>query len=559
MSHFIQESAVLLLSSMVPLAIGYLQVSTAIVQQVLAVLLAVLLIFLNKSILSSQKPIPYVLQLLLIFLIAILLQLLIFSTGGFSSPFLILFHLFALGLSFLLTLKIATVFLGFAGATLLFNTLFLDQKLLALFTTDPWPTVLYIISFMAIIPLYHLVMSRYNLKDAMARLLTSQLKLTTTQLRVADTQLKLTKKREESLLGGLSDLVIVTDTNLNILSFNESVIQTLHLLPSELLHRPLFDLLYLRTSSGEVMDRQTLSVDEAKSGANTSFSDLLLYTKDSAFPQKARVQIFPVSNLKKEIDQLVFIITCFSRQIGGDSFHQTTKEAIIKYESLVANLKEDLRLRGLSDLVFKMELLKKMEKDILVVSEIEDHGVAPSLNFIDIAELVYLVIEREKNFAANLRVSLKLEFDEKFQQMYPSVQSVTSEEFPRLITSRYFTIPSDPKWLNLLVEKMIEISLFLGFRKQGAFTRVVLACDDGAVYVSLESLCPQLPPDYQNFFTKNFPALASVEGLKWSSGLERYLVKTLATLLGFPVDIKYYPEKSTLAFSLIISKKGVVS
>ncbi len=131
------ELAIFLLSSLAIFALVYFKVATVTLQQIITLLLIVLIILsgrviLVRSTLSKNKYVRFILM----FLSSAVVQLLIISTGGFFSPFLILFHLFTLGISFLLNSLSAIGFLIFSVLLLILGALF-DRQMLALVLTDP--------------------------------------------------------------------------------------------------------------------------------------------------------------------------------------------------------------------------------------------------------------------------------------------------------------------------------------------------------------------------------------------------------------------------------------
>src|SRR3990170_5980708 len=198
------ESIIFFLSSLVSLSLLYYKVSTKNLQQIIVVLLLMIILLLNRVIFSKTKPVlAKWSRPLILLLIATIIQLIVISTGGFLSPFLILLHLFVLGSSFLLNLPASTSFLILSLIVLTVN-IYLNQNLLALFKEDPFSIALYFVSFIVIIPLAQLLNRNYYIKDALSKILSENLHLG--------------QQREESLLKSLNELILVTDKNLKLLS-----------------------------------------------------------------------------------------------------------------------------------------------------------------------------------------------------------------------------------------------------------------------------------------------------------------------------------------------------
>ena len=165
------DSLAFFLASLTSLVLIYLKVPTGIFQKAIVVVLIILLLF-SKRFISTRPSIYHGLfKTFLVGLSALLVQLLVISSGAFYSPFLILLHLYTLGSSFLLRIGSALSFLVLSLIVLLSATV-LNQTLLSLFKDDPGSTILYLVSFIVIIPLAQFLMSTYHLKDTISKILT---------------------------------------------------------------------------------------------------------------------------------------------------------------------------------------------------------------------------------------------------------------------------------------------------------------------------------------------------------------------------------------------------
>src|SRR5687767_15484927 len=102
--------ATFLLASLVTLLLVYFKVEISWLQRIVAVLLFVLLIFLNKFLNpNKQQKLSSITSQLFLFLGTLFIQLIVISTGGLKSPFLVMIHLFTLGVSFLINLPSALI------------------------------------------------------------------------------------------------------------------------------------------------------------------------------------------------------------------------------------------------------------------------------------------------------------------------------------------------------------------------------------------------------------------------------------------------------------------
>lgn len=537
----------LLIASLIVASVIYYKIPSIVLQQSIAVLVVVLLIV-NRFVFSRSKSIPFMITSALIALVSIFLQLLVISSGGFYSPFLILFHLFAISLSFLFAVKIAISFLGFSIMTLIAGTL-LDARLHSLFVNDPFSAALYLLSFAVIIPLYQLVSSRYHLEEAVSKILSIQLKQ-------KGAQLELTQKRDESLLGGLSDLVIVIDLNLKILSVNEATIRTLKLSSAEALGQSIFDVFILKDMRGEGVERKFLSIDEIIERGTTHFFDnLLLYTKNTPLPRKINLRIHPTKNLAGRIDQIVFIIS--NAYSGGrlNVAYQNIEQAALRHESLLEVIKNELEEKNLKVLKGKIELLGKTEEDILTATEIISYGIKPNFTLLDSANLMQRVVANEKDFAGSLGVLLQFSLSKEFTEKFITLNSKGEQPIPQAFTSQYFTALSELRWLDFLLEKILDLSILLSIKEKQPKVEASISFDEKAVKIDVSCVyLPPVPKDFEKLLLTEYYGNLMTTDITLGSGLEGYLIKTIATLLNLSFNVVYNEQLSMLYFSVRLPK-----
>lgn len=550
MKRQLMQIFALLLTSLLTVSVIYFKIPSIVLQQSIAVFVVVLLIA-NRFVFSRSKSIPFVITTALIALVSIFLQLLVISSGGFYSPFLILFHLFAIALSFLFAVKIAIGFLSFSIMALIAGTL-LDPRLHSLFVNDPFSAALYLLSFAVIIPLYQLVSSRYHLEEAISKILSIQLKQ-------KGAQLELTQKRDESLLGGLSDLVIVIDLNLKILSVNEATIRTLKLSSAEALGQSVFNVLYLKDMKGEGVDRNFLSIDEIIERGTTHFFDnLLLYTKNTPLPRKINLRIYPTKNLAGQIDQIVFIIS--NAYSGGhlNVAYQNIEQAALRHESLLEAIKNELEEKDLKVLKGKIELLGKTEEDILTATEIISFGIKPNFTLLDAANLMQRVVDNEKDFARSLGIPLNFSLSKEFREKFITLDSQDNQPIPQAFTSQYFTALSELRWIDILLKKILDLLILLSVKEKQPRVEASISFDEKAVRIDVSCIYLQpVPKDFEKLLlTEYYGNLGNVE-ITLGSGLEGYLIKTIAALLNLSFNIVYNEKSSALYFTVRLPKGPV--
>lgn len=543
MLKFIVDFIILLTSTAIPLVLNYYQIPTPNLQRI-SLGLAVLLMI-SAHFLSSHKAPSSFLKYSLLFFLSLTLQLMIFSTGGFKSPFLPLYHLFAITISFLIGLKVGISFLILSVGGLLIN-IRLDEKTTIIFKDDPGTIILYVLSFIVLIPIYHLVVSRYNLKDNLSKFL--------------DQQLKLSKIRQKTILGGISEFVVITDLNLRILSFNETVERTLQMSSSELINRPLFDILFLKKANGALVGPKDLSVDQIVVDKSTRInSNLFLYSKNKLSPKKVIVKVRPAEDLQGKIDQIIFIVSEEDKLEPSTALHLDLETAFLQYEAKVAELRKTLDAKGLVDLKIRTDLMRKTEKDLITASEIQDHGVKPNLVLKDIAEVVKHTVAQEQEFVKNLKLPISLVFDTKYSKDAASLAPKGVNVPLSVLTAPYFTAPIDPKWLDLLLQKLIDIAILLTSSEPNPLIQVQLSYDQKIVYITVMFTSHLQQAEWHRLlFTQYYGILQSKTNLKYGSGLEGYVAKILSQFQNLPLSVKTGINPPSLSFVLHIPKQAKI-
>lgn len=533
---FLIQSALLFLSSLVAFGLIYFKVPITSLQQVVLGSIIVLIILLDRFVFSSSKPLSLTLRYVLLFLISLAAQVLVLSSGGFYSPFLVLFHLLIIALSFLINIKTAVSFLAFSIITLGLATL-LDQRLAAV-SGDFGSIVLYLLSFIVIIPLAQVVAKRYHLKDTLSKILTHQLKV------------------QRDVFEGLSDMVIITDTTLKILSFNEAATRVLRLSPSELVERSLFECLILKDLKDQVVDQTYLSIDEILQDKTTRIvKNLLIYIRNIAIPKRVNIQLRPTVNLEGKIDQLAFIISDAQSSGKSSEGHQSLQEALLKHEAALEDLKSKLISKGMIDLGRKAELFGKAENDILVALELQDHGLKPVIELKDICQILSKIISLESLFAKTLGVETQFKIDDKYTKEAVKLIPAGSNFSPAMVTSPFFTVPLDSKWFDLLIQKLLDIAILLVSGSKSAWIQVFLTYDKEFVYINITVHSDKvLSSDERFLFTEYYGRLGIITNLHLGSGLEGYMAKTVASLLGIGLDVKVN-DKHDVEFILQLSKR----
>lgn len=476
-----------------------------------------------------------------IFLTAIIVQLTVVSSGGFFSPFLILLHLYTLGSSFLLNLPASVSFLVFSLVILTANV-WLNQHLLALSKDDPFSIVLYFISFIVIIPLAQLLNRNYYIKDVLSRILSENLHLG--------------QQREESILRGLNELVLVTDKDLKLLSANQTAEKATNFPPGQIIGHSLLEVLPLKYQDGSRASVQTLSVPQALEDKTARIIDGFYLDQPGTSATPITIQMRPIVDLKGKVNQLVFVIK--ERQ-SGDVWSDTHGDLALahkKHQLIFEEFQKLISQSKLDSLKLKAEILRKIEEDLLIAQEIEDHPVKENVSYTDVAEVCKISLGERQEFAKSLNVTVQFKLPSgevselsllalKDQHVQEQVLSGVSD----------FAVPVDPKWLQIIVEKLLDMAILLASEQSLGQVQVLVTRDDKSINVAIISSHPAIPDKSQKeLLVQYFGKLQATTNLRLGSSLEGFIAQTIANQLKIPLTVGSLQYPSRLTFLLELPK-----
>jgi len=381
----------------------------------------------------------------MLFLTTLTVQLLVIATGGLSSPFFILFHLTTLGVGLLISSNTALLFLVSSSLILVGSTI-VDHSAQSLWLQDPAATILYVISFVSVVPLVLLLTRNYSLKDTIVTLLTNQVKV------------------DENILAELNELVFITDRNGNILAVNDAVEETLLKAGEELLHRPLFSVLFLRDKDGTVINQENLKLDTIiHEKVSRNIDNLSLLATSSVTSQKINMRIKPLAGMEGVEDQISFILSATPQM--ALTIHKNLEETIARHHAMIEELKRKLRALHLPEF-YTFLLIAKTEQDILTARTLADHAIEEKKVPVDVAVLCKQAVLSEQDFAQAFQVPVQFalpHFGQKdIAPLITPLFTIASEKF----TGPFFTAPCEVKYLSIAMQNLLELAILLAAKEE---------------------------------------------------------------------------------------------
>ncbi len=541
MIRYLEEALSLILAAGIVFGLIYQEVSVSTLQQIIVIGILLVLVILRKYGFSQKFSENVFSRLFLLLAISLFIQLLVVTSGGFYSPFLILYHLFAVGLGFLVSLFAAVVF-SFLGIAVLIAQLLLEPNLLDLFKDDPGAVILYGLSLMIILPVNYLIASRYWVKDKLSNILSTQV------------------DRDRLLLGGVSDLVIIITPDLKIISFNEAADLSLKLSSGQFKGKPLFQTLVLKDASGAALGPDYFSLEQIMQDKTTRiFNDILLYPANSSLPKKVSVQVKPTTTAQGKVDQIFFIISGGKTSGVSQSALDILAPAFQKHALEEKQFNKAVDCLKLNGLKLKEIFLQKQEEDLFKTLEIKDHGLNLQVEQVDLLAAIKQAIEQDKDLFNNLKINLLLIYDDKdLAAAFPYLLSGESL-YSAQITPLSYNATLDRKWFVFLVRKVLEINVLLSLDQPNSQIKVILTSSQGGYDLIVVTTEKTLPQDSLTMLTEvGYGTLAGNSSLGWGSLLEGFLMKNISIHMGisFSLDTKDHPK--SVIIRLIIPQTPIV-
>jgi hypothetical protein len=462
---------------------------------------------------------------IILFVVNILVQLIVLTTGGMYSSFFILYHLTAIAVGLFYSSQVAIIFLSFTAINIVFY-IFSDTQLFSFVVNDPVTVILYCITFLAIIPLIHLLAERYHLKDTLFQYMSNQVKI------------------EESIIADLHELVFVTDNQLRIISLNDQVERVLLRSRSELYHQFLFDVLYIKDENGVLFHKDSLPFASIIQKQETKRFDNLLFMPAASARRKVSMTIKSINELIDTGSQICIIITDQQFATANDKMQKKLEQVKVQHEARIDTIKKQLHEQSAFELAKQMVVIAKTEQDILYTQLIEISGITEQKVPIDIAKLAEETVQSEQEFAQILHVPVTCTLQNFTEQdiapLITDIFTITPNQF----TGPFFTALCDVKYTGLLLQKLTELAIILSSNHSQPGVRVTVdrpTAEDITIHIVAK--CNELSSEDQaDMFVQLYGRLTEKVNWRMSSGLEGYLAKMIWQYLSLNVDTKVSSE-----------------
>ncbi len=444
------------------------------------------------------------------FLVTFVIILLVISTGGLLSPFLVLIHLTAVGFALFFSFEIALTWLGIA-LLIFVGQIVINPEMRLLVTQSIGEISLYLLSFMVTLPILAILTRSYRLKGILSQLLQEMLDLG--------------KTREDSIIDELDELIFVVDRNLKIISSNQAAQRALGQRGEKLKDQLFFKVVDLRNQLGNQVNKADLLIEQSLIDKTRHFiPKVYLYLPTQVQPSQINIHIDPVVGVQNVVSQVVIMLVLVddSSQSGNKVI---VEQALKRQRVMIDLLKNQLNKLKLSTSVTELDLIERMENDIYDLTELRDHIIHESTNFPDIIILC--------------------------QQIIALKNSLIKLELPQ--TAQTEIVQYDARWLKVLIEKLVEISLFLTASASKVKILVIRGSDSSKINLEVWLSATLTPSQLDQLFEPYFGqlVLADMPDLP-QTGLEGVIAKEIARQLNIPLKLDHQDDQ--IVFKVILSR-----
>lgn len=512
--------------------------------QILTVLAAVIII-LAKLILPKIAPGFKRLTLILtVSPLILFIYLLTLATGGPSSPFLILTHLFTIGTAFLISPQVAIAYIA-ANIILLTASLVVDPTAQALARETPLAVLLYFVAYLALVPLSYLLARGYHLKEEWAVLLEKQIATSKTQ--------------EEILLKNITDPLLVTDTQFNLVYLNQAATK-LTGYGQEILGQDFFKIFSFKDDKGRDLASYSLPFDQTLSSKmQSTVENIKIKTKDKKY-LKVDLKLLPAIGPKGPVGEIIIVYEQETKEEAKTRKENTAQIALARFLLFLNSQKtafldlekhfgQNEQLKNLKNLNHELEHLAG---DFIYAQRLELGDIGALSQLLDLGTLVKDTIAEEESHAKDLGLILMAKtHSQKEHLLQPKSQkrfTLPERLFPIVYVLGNFI------WIKDSLKRILEIIFLLTPRSQTV--EIEVSSKEGLGQVQIITSINHITADAApQLFEKFYGKLGHLPRLSESSGLEGYIAASLIERMGGAITIESPKNKPGLVFKITFGLK----
>ena len=448
-------------------------------QIIAIVILAVILTtrFVFKKIAVGNKTLAYLIESLVI---SLFIYVLVFSTGSLTSPFLIMTHLYAIGVAFLISQQITVSFVFITVAFLILSIRF-DSTVQLQLAENQFTLILYFLAYIAILPFTNFLAKVYRQKEAWVEELSQMLSTS--------------KKHQETLLKNIEDAVVVLSKDLKVSFINNAVKIKTGYSEGDLIGKNFFDVFTIKDNSGSTLESEKLPFSAVLATKNEVKVDKLQISTKSGKFLRVNLKILPVIDHTGQILGLMVIVKDVDEKAATSTIHLDKAEEKIS--------------------MLPIDKLKTIATDLLLMSRLESNVVEGLSSFINISGVVEkeMIIMDQIAKAKNVKLTCPSPASET---VLPKGKIVMPEKhciFPVVY------VLSNEKLLKVAIHNLLKVAVALAETSGKVRVDVQTAPDVVKFELSINNKIIS-QNEINLLFSKFFNELVNLPNMELCSGLE---------------------------------------
>jgi PAS domain-containing protein len=483
-------------------------------------------------------------SLLFILPVILFIYFLVFSTGGLSSPFLILTHFFAIGLAFLLSPQIAVSFIA-STVILVLGNLAKDPSALTFLEETPFAALLYFVAYIALIPFSYILAKEYKVKEEWVEVL--------------EKQIATSKNQEEELLKNITDAVFVLNPKYELVYLNLQAIK-LFKFGREILDKNFFKFFSFKDKDGRALKPYSLPFEQTLSfKVQSVVENIQIQTRDQNY-LRVDLKILPVIGEEGALGLILIVKDRTAKEEEEKEDQTTASLALSRFLSFLAQQKEIFYSfekksptgRQIQNLVKQNGVLEILAQDFIYTLKLEAEEIGGLSSFVNISQLTDELIYEEIDHASQLGVKLIGLGGEEERLVQPKTLNIPIGG--KSISG--YHILGNPSFLHDSIKRLLDLSILL-CKKEGE-VKIEMGQEKGLVKLQISSVenANAIPREWtDDLFEKFYGRLGNLVELSQTSGFEGFIAKSLIDRMGGNVTVTSKINPPLLIFTITFGIK----
>lgn len=477
---------------------------------------------------------------LVLFPAVLFIYLLVLSTGGFSSPFLILTHFFSIGLAFLISPQISIAYTLATMITIIFPLAY-DQTTREFISQGSFVTILYLLAYLVLIPLSYILAREYKFREEWSKIL--------------EQEIATSNKQEEELLKNIKDPVFVLDNSLNLIYFNQAAMN-LTGYSADILGKKYFETFIFKDKDGRTLAPYQLPLNQTIELRTQSLVEDIQMTNKEARFLHIDLKLLPAIGSKGSLGIILIAEDRSTKDASAERKKTTILLTLARFFSVLNSQRKQLQLISggnvseslLGSLLEQNRKLERLATDFIYTLRLESGEIGVISSLIDLGDLMQEIIFDQKQLAWQYGVVLTHIPKAEVIPLIP--KGNLRVPVKKMIFPSIYTI-GNTLWMKDSIDRILELIFFLS--KKGDKIEVDVRRLSGLVQISINTQINIPAEGAVELFEKFYGKLSSLQVLSETSGFEGFIAKSLIARMGGNIKVENRDQR--LIFIITFGEK----